>query len=102
MGFLEGEGEEALTIRNADIQPVEVILTITHEESGIRVFGEDVVLEQGGAREYALALRPGEHQVALTTSTRLSEIFGMRVPERGDSSFELVVRRGSATFTQKT
>lgn len=100
LDFLRGEGEESLTIRNADVQPVEIILTITHEASGLRVFGEDVVLQQGDAREYPLVMRPGDHLVSLTTSTRLSERFGIAVPDRGDAHFELVVRRGSASLTQ--
>lgn len=102
LDFLEGEGSESLVIRNNDIQPVNVILRIVHEESGLAVFNQEVVLNVGEADEFVVPMRPGIHRVFLTTTNGLSEIFPIEVPAKGDSRFELTVFRGRATLTQRS
>lgn len=96
------EGEESLTIRNLDQQPVEVIFRIQTAEGGgaFTVFAQDIVLEVGEAREYVLALSAGGYRAFLTTSTRIDEVFPLEVPPRGDSHYELRIVRGAATLSR--
>ncbi|HVM45814.1 MAG TPA: hypothetical protein VM582_07750 [Candidatus Thermoplasmatota archaeon] len=95
--FLRAEGDEALVLRNLDIQPLTAVVRITQETGDVPIFGENVFMERGQTREYALAMRPGPHMVAVTTSTSIQEFIEVNIPERGDTTIEIEFRRGSAT-----
>lgn len=97
--LLEGEGAEKLVVRNADGRALSIVIAIDQVEGGVRVFGEEVFLDVGQAREYALAMRPGLHEAQLTTSTGASETVPFDIPERGDSTIEVVAVRGGATLS---
>ena len=97
--LLQGEGEETLVVRNADAQPVEVLLVIDQAEGGVRVFGRDMFLERGEEREYPVSMRPGEYVARVTTSTRLQETLPLEIPARGDTRLTFQVDRGSAALT---
>lgn len=98
-GCTEGEGEERLVVRNADSQPLSVILVITQDVGGIRIFGEEIVLNAGQEQERPLSAKPGVHTVHLTTSTRLSETLRVNMPETGDSTLRIEIQRGKASIT---
>lgn len=94
--FRGGEGEESLTIRNDSAHAVEVVARIYTAEGDFQVFYQDIVIAPGDSREFVMALRPGAHSLAITTSTAIDERFSIQVPTRGDSDWSLSVTDGGA------
>lgn len=101
-GSLVGEGEETLVVRNGDTRAVSIVIVIDQAEGGVRVFGEEVFLDVGAVREYALALRPGKHFAEVTTSTGAAETIPLDIPERGDATIEVLARRGGASISVRS
>lgn len=97
--LLEGEGSESLTLRNEDVQPLEAIIQIVQEVGEIVIFHESVVLQPRDARGFDLAMRPGDHRVLVTTSTRLQEFLEITIPDTGDTAIDVEFRRGTARIT---
>lgn len=97
--FLRPEGEESLTARNLDVQPLSAVVRIEQIEGGFVLFDEAMMLGVGAQQAFALALRPGPHAVSVTTSTGIVEAVGIEIPERGDTAIDVAFRRGGATVT---
>lgn len=97
--LLAGEGEETISVVNRDVQPVQVIVSVTQREGAFTIFGESIRLGPGDSQDYPLPARPGEHTVGVTTSTGIQEYVVVEIPEKGDTLIEVVLRRGMATVT---
>jgi len=95
---LDREGEESLVVVNADGQPIQAVIVIAVRDGGERVFSESLVLRPSESQEYALAMRPGEHTVSVTTSTSIQESVVVRVPQKGDTAIEIRFFRGGANI----
>lgn len=94
-----GEGEETVTLTNAAGEPLRVVLVLTQEEGGIRVFSQDVLLDVGQTQTYELAMKPGPHTAQITTSTSIAETLDLDLPKTGDTEIRVVIQRGKASVS---
>jgi hypothetical protein len=98
--FLDrGPGDEQLFLTNQSGEAVSVILRIVTADGGIPVFSQEVFLERGQSKEFAVVFAPGVYLSSVTTTNGLSERFAIEIPERGDARIELSIFNGRASMT---
>lgn len=94
----QGAGDESLVMHNATSQPVSVILRIATNEGGVPIFSDEVPLDPGQTREFALAMEPGVYEVSMTTTNGLQERVPVEIPSHGDSRIEVTIQRSRASI----
>lgn len=96
---LAAEGEETLRAVNRSGDALRAVVQIEQEEGGVPVFGEDILLAPGEARDYVVPMRAGAHVASITASNSIQDRIAFEIPGAGDSVVELVFTRTGVTLT---